>query len=100
MHDAWVAGLTISGLKSAIGMPGIEIVGMVCDYNGRHPEARKVQKILDWPIPRTLRQARGFVGIAVYYRIFIHGFTIIGAPIVMITLRSRVMIMQAMAIVI
>jgi len=46
MHDAWIAGLTISGLKSAIGMPGIEIVGMICDYDRRHPEEKKVQKIL------------------------------------------------------
>src|SRR5437667_7630028 len=54
MHDAWVGGLTISGLKSAIGMPGVKIVGMVCNYDGRSPEERKVLKILDWPSPRTL----------------------------------------------
>jgi hypothetical protein len=81
MKNAWEAGLTISGLKSAIGMPGIEIVGMVCDYDGRHPEETKVQKILDWPVPRNIRQARGFVGIVVYYRIFIKGFSTIAEPI-------------------
>ena len=90
IHDAWIAGLTISGLKSAIGMPGIEIVGMVCDYDGRHPEEKKVRKILDWPTPRTLKQARGFVGIVVYYRIFIHGFAIIAAPIYLLFRKGRV----------
>ena len=81
MHDAWIAGLTISGLKSAIGMPGIEIVGMVCDYDGRHPEEKKVQKILDWPTPGSLSDARGFLGLVVYYRIFIRHFALIAAPI-------------------
>src|SRR5205814_29895 len=37
MQDVWTSGMTISGRKSAIAMPGITIVGMVCDFNGRHP---------------------------------------------------------------
>ena len=81
LYDAWVAGLTISGFKSAIGMPGVNIVGVVCDYDGRRPEAKKVQKILDWPAPQNVKQARGFVGIVVYYRIFIKDFATIAAPI-------------------
>jgi hypothetical protein len=81
LHDAWIAGLTISGLKSAIGMPGVNIVGMICDQDGRHPEDKKVKKIMDWPKPRDLKQARAFLGIVVYYRIFIHGFASIAAPI-------------------
>jgi hypothetical protein len=34
MRDTWKAGLTISGEKCAIGVSGITIVGMVCDYDG------------------------------------------------------------------
>jgi len=47
LQDCWLAGLTISGKKSAIGMSGICIVGFLCDENGRRPESRKVQRILD-----------------------------------------------------
>jgi len=92
LHNAWIAELTISGFKSAIGMPGIVIVGMVCDFDGRHPEDKKVQKILDWPAPRTLKQARGFVGIVVYYRIFIQGFAIVAAPIYLLFQKGKVFI--------
>jgi hypothetical protein len=46
-------------------MSGITIIGMVYDSEGRHPEAKKVQKIVDWPAPRKVREARGFVSIAV-----------------------------------
>jgi len=81
MHDAWSAGLTISGEKVAIGVPGITIVGMVCDYDGRHPEQKKVQKIVDWPLPQCTKDARAFIGLVVYYRIFIVGFAIVAAPI-------------------
>ena len=81
MYDTWIAGLTVSGDKLAIGMPGITIVGMVCDYDGRHPEQKKVAKILDWPVPCSTKESWGFIRIVVYYRIFIIGFLIIAAPI-------------------
>jgi hypothetical protein len=57
MHDVWTAGLTISGSKSAIGMSSINIVGMVCDYDGRRPEQKKVGKIVNWPVPRSTGDA-------------------------------------------
>jgi RNase H-like domain found in reverse transcriptase/Integrase zinc binding domain/Reverse transcriptase (RNA-dependent DNA polymerase) len=81
MRDVWTSGMTISGAKTAIGMPGITIVGMVCDADGRHPEQKKVQKILDWPTPESIKDARAFLGIVVYYRIFIRGFAVLAAPI-------------------
>jgi len=74
-------GLMISGTKCTIGMPGIAIVGMVCDYDGRHPDQKKVAKILDWPVPRSTKEARAFIGVIVYYRIFIVAFSVVAAPI-------------------
>ena len=59
------------GYKSAIGMKGIEIVRFLCDEEGRKPDPRKVAKILNWPTPKNTKDARGFVGIVVYSRIFI-----------------------------
>ena len=38
MHDVWTSGMMILGVKMAIRLPGITIVGMVCDTNGRHSE--------------------------------------------------------------
>jgi hypothetical protein len=81
MHDVWRSGMTISGTKSAIGMTGINIVGMMCDVHGRRPDEKKVRKILDWPTPNSTKDARAFIGICVFYRIFIISFSIIAAPI-------------------
>jgi hypothetical protein len=36
---------------------------------------------LDIPVPKSLTDARGFIGIVVYYRIFILRFAIIAFPI-------------------
>jgi len=80
MRDCWMAGLTISGMKSAIGMRGID-VGFLCDEDGRRPDPKKVESILAWPTPRNTKEARGCIGIAMYYRIFIFCFSIIAAPI-------------------
>ena len=81
LRALWLSGLTVSGYKLAIGMPGIDVVGVICDYDGRRPEQKKVQKILDWPIPSSVTEARAFIGLCVYYRIFVEGFSIIAAPI-------------------
>jgi hypothetical protein len=90
MESTWKAGLTISGLKSVIGVPGITIVGFMCDEDGRRPVPKKVQRILDWPTPRSLRETRAFVGTAVYYRIFIAGFASITAPLFQLFKKGKV----------
>ena len=62
-------------------MTGIEIVGFVCDADGRHPSASKVAAIIEWPDPVNVTQARAFIGVCVYYRIWVENFAIIAEPI-------------------
>ena len=75
------AGCTISGTKSQFCMDGIKLVGFICGAEGRTPETAKIIKIIEWPACQTIGEARAFVGICVYYRIWIEGFAIIAAPI-------------------
>ena len=81
IRDCWMARLTISATKSVIGMKGIEIVRFLCDEEGWRSDPERVRIIVVWLIPRSTREARGFVGFVVYYRIFIFRFSIIAAPI-------------------
>ena len=57
---------------------------MVCDVDGRRPEQKKIAKILDWPMPRTMKEAHGFIGLCVYYRIFVKDFSTIVLPILLL----------------
>jgi hypothetical protein len=75
------AGLTMSGPKSQWCMNGVQIVGYICSFEGRLPETAKIIKILEWPPPRDVTQARAFIGVYVYYRIWIEGFAEIAVPI-------------------
>lgn len=72
--DVERSGATISGEKSQFCMEGIQIVGYVCDREGRHPQTAKIEKIITWPTPTNPKELRGFLGICVYYRIWVKGF--------------------------
>lgn len=75
------AGCTLSGAKSQWCMNGIKVVGYICGADGRRPESSKVIKIVEWPTPTSTSAARAFLGICVYYRIWISHFSAIAAPI-------------------
>jgi hypothetical protein len=81
LADLERAGATISAIKSMLCMTGMIIVGYVCDAEGRHPESSKVLKILEWIQCNNLTDARAFLGICGYYRIWIEYYAFIAEPI-------------------
>ena len=81
LADLERAGATISAEKSMFGMKGLRIVGYVCDDKGRHPDSAKVLKILSWADCKDVVEVRAFIGICVYYRIWIQSFATVSAPI-------------------
>lgn len=40
-----------------------------------------MQAVLDWPLPKTVRAVRAFLGLASYYRRFIKDYGAIAAPL-------------------
>jgi hypothetical protein len=59
----------------------MNIVGFVCGSKGRSPASSKVVKILEWPPCRNVTEAKAFLGICVYYRIWVQDFSIVAEPI-------------------
>jgi RNase H-like domain found in reverse transcriptase/Integrase zinc binding domain len=74
------AGASI-GEKSQFCYNGMVIVGFVCGALGRSPSSSGITKILRWERCDSVTEGKAFIGIVVYYRIWIEGFAIIAEPI-------------------
>ncbi len=81
LADLERAEVTISGAKSQFCRAGIKIVGYICNAAGRHPDTSKVLKILDWPKCTDTTSTRAFLGVYVYYWIWIRNFAEVASPI-------------------
>lgn len=46
----------------------LNYLGRIISISSAQPDRSKIQSILEWPIPATLTQLRGFLGPTGYYR--------------------------------
>ena len=53
----------------------VEYLGHIISSQGIITDPKKIQAIQEWPTPTTIKQLRGFLGLAGYYRRFIRNFT-------------------------
>ncbi|GBG62864.1 hypothetical protein CBR_g34235 [Chara braunii] len=74
--------LTASGPKSLLFQREVTILGFRCFLKGRSPDPKKVDKILNWPMPlRTVGEVRSLLGVCSFWRIFIPGFVRVAEPL-------------------
>ena len=50
----------------------------------------KVSAVCDWPIPKTVRDMQGFLGLANFYQLFIRSFAKIAEPLNSLTKKGYV----------
>jgi hypothetical protein len=55
-------------------------LGHTISQDGISVDPKKVQEVMDWKPPTTVRQIRSFLGLAGYYRRFIPDFSRIAKP--------------------
>ncbi len=75
MHRVMHAGATFAPKKVQMCKQEVVIVGQKCTPEGRCPEDAKVQKILDWPPLKTVKDIQGFLGLCRTVRIWIKNYS-------------------------
>jgi hypothetical protein len=80
--------LLIKRSKCAFGVTSISYLGHTISEDGVAMDAAKVQAIHDWPVPRSARAVRGFLGLAGYYRKFIRNYGEVAPPLTTLTMKE------------
>ena len=54
---------------------------MIIGKDGVRMEKEKVQEVIEWPVPRSVKDVQKFLGLANYYRWFVKDFAKIAKPL-------------------
>lgn len=75
------ANLTLNISKSKFCVTEVNYLGYIIGNGGIKTDPEKVESIKNWPTPKNIKQVRGFLGLAGWYRRFVANFSAIVFPI-------------------
>ncbi|XP_076398229.1 uncharacterized protein LOC143266642 [Megachile rotundata] len=67
----------------------VAYLGHIIDKNGLRPDPRKIKAVQEFPVPKTVKNIRQFLGLCGYYRRFIKDFSNIAKPLSDLTKKER-----------
>jgi len=73
--------LVLKRSKCLFAQRNMAYLGHVITGSGVAMDDSKIDAVKVWPLPKTIRALRGFLGLTGYYRRFIHNYGIIAAPL-------------------
>ena len=73
-------GLTLKPSKCTLFKSEVKFLGHIASKSGVSCDPEKVACVSNWPIPKSLKEVRQFLGLASYYRKFVKDFAKLAAP--------------------
>lgn len=67
--------------KCCFAQQALEYLGHIVTASGVSTDPAKIKNVAQWPVPKSIKNLRGFLGLAGYYRRFIKHYGIMNGPL-------------------
>ena len=74
-------GLKLDPEKCVFGVTEVKHLGYVISAEGVRPDPEKLETLTNWPIPKTVKEVKSFLGFAGFYRRFVPNFALLAKPL-------------------